>query len=80
MKRKAPLHGKKESAEMPTGAAADFESFEKRAEKRDKSPDTKSSQKIAELRNKVKSGFYESTEVIKAIVSKLLIDIKQPKE
>jgi len=80
MKRKAPLHGKKESADMQTGAAADHSSFEKRTEKRIQTTETKLSNNIIELRNKIRSGFYNSTEVILEIVSKLLRDIKKPKE
>lgn len=80
MKRKAPLHGKKESADMQTGAAADFGSYEKRTEKRLDKSEIKPNDKIIELRQKIRSGYYESKEVLMQIVNKLLNDIKLPKE
>jgi len=80
MKRKAPLHGKKESADMQTGAAADFGSLEKRAEKRIEITETQPNDKVVELRKKIRSGFYNSKEILLEIVNKLLQDIKEPKE
>jgi len=80
MKRKAPLHGKKESADMQTGTAADYGSLEKRAEKRIERTETKARDKIIELRKKIRSGFYNSKEVLLEIVNKLLKDIKERKE
>ncbi len=65
---------------MQTGAAANFSSLEKRSEKRLDDSETRPSEKILELRQKIRSGFYESKEVIIQIVNKLLSDLKQPKE
>ncbi len=80
MKRKAPLHGKKESADMQTGTAAEYGSPEKRAEKRLERTEAKPSDRIVELRKKIRSGFYNSKEVLLEIVNKLVKDIKEPKE
>jgi hypothetical protein len=80
MKRKAPPHGKKESADMETGATPNIGSFEKRSDKRLEKTETKPSDQIIELRQKIRSGYYDSKEVIMQIVNKLLSEIKLPKE
>lgn len=80
MKRKAPLHGKEESADIQSGAAAEYDSPEKRAEKRIERTETKPNDRIIELRNRIRSGYYNSKEVLLEIVNKLLKDIKEPKE
>ncbi|HEX2897060.1 MAG TPA: hypothetical protein VHP63_03315, partial [candidate division Zixibacteria bacterium] len=64
MKRKAPPHGKKESAAMQSGAAKNLDSSERRSEKRTEDPNTKPNEKVEELRKKIRSGFYESKEVM----------------
>ena len=63
---------------MQTGATANFGSLENRTEKRIEETETKSSDKIIELRRKIRSGFYESKDVLMQIVAKLVHDIKQP--
>ena len=76
MKRKAPPHGKKESAEMQSSTAADFGPTEKRTEKRLENPDAQPNDKISELRKKIRSGYYGSKEVMMEIVNKLLNEVK----
>lgn len=65
---------------MQSGTAKNLDSSERRSEKRTEDPNTKSSEKVEELRKKIRSGFYGSKEVMLEIVNKLLNDIKQTKE
>ena len=65
---------------MQTGATANFGSLENRTEKRIERTETTPSDKIIELRNKIRSGFYNSNKVLSEIVNKLLKDIKESKE
>lgn len=62
---------------MQTGSAKNLDSSERRAEKRIENPEAKPNEKIEELRKKIRSGFYESKEVMLEIVNRLLNDIKQ---
>ncbi len=80
MKRKAPPHGKKESADMQTQMAADYGRTEKRGENRNGDSEAEPSKKILELRGRIRSGFYDSKEVIMEIVNKLFNEIKAPKK
>jgi hypothetical protein len=80
MKRKAPPHGKKESADMHTQMAADCGKTDNRAERRNGESETAPSERILELRGRIRSGFYDSKEVIMEIVEKLFDDIKSPKK
>lgn len=80
MKRKAPPHGKKESAKMQTQMAADCGRNEKRAERRNGDSEAEPSERILELRDRIRSGFYDSREVIMEIVNKLYNEIKAPKK
>lgn len=62
---------------MQTGTAANLDSVDRRVEKRIENSDKESDAKIEELRRKIRSGFYESKEVLTKIVEKMLNDIKE---
>ncbi len=65
---------------MQTHTEADYGHTEKRAERRNKGTETEPSENVLELRGRIRSGFYDSKEVVMEIVNKLLTVIKVSNE
>ncbi len=65
---------------MQVHTDADFGNSDKRAERRTERIESKPSEKVLELRGRIRSGFYDSKEVIMEIINKLLTEIKTPRE
>jgi anti-sigma28 factor (negative regulator of flagellin synthesis) len=79
MKRKAHSPGKKESAAIPAAESSNPAVPERRAEKRIENSDQNEDKKITELRQKIRSGFYNNKEVLDKIVENMLNDIHSGK-
>lgn len=65
---------------MKSGSDANPEGLERRAESRLEDAPAHSGDRVDRLRRKIRSGFYESKDIILQVVNKLLKDIKESKE
>lgn len=79
MKRKARQHGKKESAAIQPGTESSTGRDRLTPSKSRTKEDAAERARILELRKKIDSGFYESSEVMTKIVEKMLDDLKEEK-